>query len=537
MLPLLTAEAMRAADRETIESFGISGFTLMESAARGTLRALAEHFGPPPSLRVTIICGKGNNGGDGLALARMLHEEGAWVRAVVLDEKTNLSSDAAYNYALLEKIAAEADDGLSITRYGSVSQLQEESPPPDLYVDALLGTGLTSELREPIQSIVEWLNRQLQPVAAIDIPTGLHTDTGEALGAAVRSDVTATMGARKTGLVLGEGPAHAGAVEVIPIGIPHYIFRRVLDPSSNSAATGSASDELHTGCAWWTTRNTIQSWMPRRSHDAHKYSAGLALVVGGAPGMTGAPAMASQAAARVGAGAVVCACSEEIQPVLAEKLTEVMTLGLPHTNDGIDGDEALQVLSDRMEQAEALLIGPGLGKKPETQAFVTSILAATELPVVIDADGLNALAGQMDWVADNAQGKWILTPHAGEFKRLAGPEADLKDRIRTAQKYAARWNCVLLLKGLPSIAAGPGGSAFVNSTGGPALATAGTGDVLAGLCAGLLAQGQSPVRAAVSALYLGGAAADRYGKTRHPHAMQATDMLDELPYTMKSLED
>jgi NAD(P)H-hydrate epimerase len=517
MQPILTAEAMREADRLTIEAYGLPGFTLMETAGRGAADQIEAHVGPVAGKTVACFCGKGNNGGDGFVVARVLHARGARVQVFALSGPDEMSEDAARNWHLLEQLADNGRPHLTLTRFENLRQVAA-SQPADVYVDALLGTGLTSALREPIRSLVAWLNDQPQPTVALDVPTGLHSDIGTILGEAVQANLTVTMGALKAGLLLGKGPTLCGEIETVEIGIPRFVLEEVRQQP---------------GCAWYPTDAAIANWLPRRAHDAHKYSAGLALVVAGSPGMTGAPVMAALSAARTGAGFVTCACPATIQNTLAIKLTEVTTLALPEQkNGGIDTKAALDALAPRLEKARALLIGPGMGQAPATQHFIRSLLQATSLPVVIDADGLNALADDPDFITRHAEGRWILTPHAGEFMRLADDDGDLTDRIRTAQTYAQRWNCVLLLKGMPSLTAAPDGTVYINRTGNPALATAGTGDVLAGMCTGLLAQGLSPLHAAVCALHVGGAAADRYALHRHGSTMMATDLLDHLPLVL-----
>lgn len=515
MEPALTAEAMREADRYTIDTFGIPGFTLMETAGRNAADRIEQAFGAMAGKRVVCFCGKGNNGGDGFVVARVLHARGAQVRVLAMSTPDAMSDDAAHNWRLLEQLA---DDHLDLTVFNGLDDL----PPyahADLYVDALLGTGLSSELREPLNDLVDWMNTQTPPVAALDVPTGLHSDRGIILGTAVQADLTVTMGALKVGLLLNDGPATAGRVDVVEIGIPRFVIER---------------ENIREGCARLPTAAVVRSWLPRRPRDAHKYSVGLAMVVGGASGLTGAPVMASMAAARVGAGYVTCACPRSIQPILAGKMTEVATLALPETSDGaIDERDALVALKGRLEKARALLVGPGLGRQADTARFIRTLLQTTDLPTVIDADGLNALAETPDLLADHADGRWILTPHAGEFRRLTGGETDLSDRIRVVRDYAQRWNCILMLKGMPGVIGSPDGTAYINATGNPALASAGTGDVLAGLCVGLLAQGLAPLQAALCALHLGGAAADRYAGRRYPATMMAADLLDELPHVLQ----
>ena len=517
--PALTAEAMRAADRATIETYGLPGFTLMESAGRAAVDEIERVYGSMRGKTVAVFCGKGNNGGDGFVVARRLLAQGAGVHVCTLSDPADLRDDAAHNYRLLENLVRQDPAGrLRLGRFEGVAGLTAYGA-CDLFVDALLGTGLTSALRSPILELVLWLNAQPQPTVALDLPTGLHADTGTVLGAAVEAGLTVTMGALKTGIVLGEGPRVSGRVVVVEIGIPGFLLEAAGDGA---------------GCARYTTDAGVGRWRPTRAHDAHKYSVGLTLVVAGAPGLTGAPVMASTAAARVGSGYVVCACPAPIQPVLAQKMTEVTTVSLPVTDDGgLVPDAAWASLAPRLKQAKALLIGPGLGRHPQTAAFVRMLLERTTLPVVLDADGLHALVGHEDLLARHAAGRWILTPHGGEFKRLAGAEVALENRVRTAQAYAQRWNSVLLLKGLPSVVGCPDGRAYINGTGNPALATAGTGDVLAGLCAGLLAQGLTPEQAAVLGVHLGGAAADRYALHYGGASLMATDLLQQLPLVLK----
>ncbi len=511
--PALTADAMREADRHTIEEYGIPSFTLMESAGRGCADIIESSYGPLEGAAVMVLCGKGNNGGDGLVVARRLLGAGARVHVVLTSEADALRNDPARNLDLLEQRRDEgADDRLTIATLDTLDDLTEIANrlAPRLYVDALLGTGLTSALREPIRSLVEWVNERSAPTVAIDVPTGLHSDTGAVLGTAVQADRTITMAAPKVGLLVGDGPAHTGPVEGVDIGIPAFVLDRVA---------------REPGCVRRTTDAAVRDWWPTRPPGAYKYSVGTAMVVGGSTRFSGAPVLASKAATRSGAGYVTCACPESAQAAIAGKLTTVPTLPLSTTDEGLAPEAADRVTSER---SDALLVGPGLGRAPGTRRFVHRLVQATDAPLVIDADGLNALADlDADWT-EPADGSWILTPHAGEFQRLTG-EGDLDNRVRITQEYARRWNVVLLLKGQPSIVAGPDGRSYLGSTGTAALATAGTGDVLAGQCAGLLAQGMSPIHAAAAALHLGGAAAQQYASTRDPRTMTAADLVDELP--------
>ena len=517
--PALTAEAMRSADQYTIEEYGLPSFTLMEVAGRGCAEHIQDAYGPLRGEAVMILCGKGNNGGDGLVVARHLLTAGARVHVVLTSAPGALSGDAAQNLSLLRDRQEEGSgaEPLTIKEFGDLGELTETANAlhPRLYVDALLGTGLTSDVREPIRSLVEWVNERSAPTVAVDVPTGLHSDTGAILGVSVRADRTVTMAATKVGHLVGEGPERSGPVDVVDIGIPPFVL--------DWAATRS-------GCVRRTTDAAVRAWWPERARDAYKYSVGTALVVGGAPPYTGAPVMAAKAAGRNGAGYVSCACPETVQSTLAGALTTVPTHPLPTSGpEGIVPDAALEALGGLLEKADALLVGPGLGRAPGTEEFVRRLVSDTDIPLVLDADGLNALVGQIDDLAEQRDTPWVLTPHAGEFRRLAGEDVDLTDRVRVVQRYAERWNARCLLKGAPSIVAGPAGRTFVSGINTPALATAGTGDVLAGQCVGLLAQGLSPLDAAATALHVGGAAAKRYAATHDSRSMVATDLLDMIP--------
>jgi len=513
LLPLLSAAAMQHADDATMNALGIDGHTLMESAGRAAIRAMEARFGAMAGQHVVCCCGKGNNGGDGLVMARVLQARGATVTVLLTaDDPEALAPDAARNLDLLQALP---ETRLTLAPYEAGTPLDAWAG-ADLYIDALLGTGLTSAPREPIASLVRWLNAREAPVVAVDVPTGLHSDTGAAQPPTVRATLTVAMAGLKAGLVLGDGPQHAGHVRVAEIGIPPHLI---------AAAMAAAPD----ACAFYPTDAAVVERLPTRSPSAHKYSAGYAVVVGGHPDMPGAPLMSAQAAARIGAGYVTTAVPEGAQAAIHHGFTAGTTLALPASADGITSPAALTALQPVLDEADALLIGPGLGRDAGTEAFVQALLKATALPLVLDADGLNALAAAPALLEAHGRPSWVLTPHAGEFARLAGDDASLEAPIRTARTYAARWNCTLLLKGQPSVVASPDGTVVVGATGSHALATAGSGDVLAGALTGLLAQGLAPLDAALCALETGGAAADHYASRHAAAAMVATDLLETLP--------
>ncbi len=512
---VLTTSQMREADRRTITDFGIPGFTLMETAGRGAVRAITDWYGPLRSKQVCLLCGKGNNGGDALVVARCLVDAGANVTVRLVMGTDDLSTDASANLRLLEQLRSAEPGHLQIETGGGTDELSTF----DLLVDGLLGTGLEKHLREPVLSLVTAANESHVPIVALDIATGLHGDTGEILGAAIRAGLTVTMAAPKLGLFLGDGPDCTGELVVADVGIPEAVLQSVADTDPGATYIPSADD--------------IRDRLPSRRRADHKYSAGLALVVAGSDGLTGAPVMAATAAARVGAGAVVCATASSVRDVVASKLTEIMTLSLPEDENGIIADRAVEALHERLAKARSLLVGCGLGRAEGTATFVRRLLDTIRIPAVIDADGLYALGQDPASGVRSADGTRVLTPHKGELRRLIGNEADTLGPLDIARKYASRWHCVMVVKGAPTVVAAPDGTAFINPTGNPALASAGTGDVLAGMIAGYLAQGLSPIDAALCSLFVGGRAADAYAARLNRDSLMAMDIVNELPGLLK----
>ena len=511
--PVLSREAMRKADQTTIDSFGIPAFTLMESAGRAAVSILESHIGNLEGKTFLCVCGKGNNGGDGYVVARVLASRGAFVHVLSIGEPESLSTESAQNFQLLRTLLdKDPSSHLTLHSYEAL-QILDELPDSDAIIDGLLGTGIERSLRPPYLEIVKWINRQKAFTLSLDLPSGMHANRGIPLGDAIQADATVAIGAYKTGHFLGKGMLHSGHIDVVEIGIPRYLL-------------SAGAKEEHSALV--PTTDLIKSWLPDRSIFDHKYSVGMALIVAGSKGLTGAATLASWSAEQAGAGAVVCATPEEVQSILASKMTEVMTFGLPTTKTGIDPEKSLQKLQPSLDKASALLVGCGMGRATDSQRFIRNLLQNTLLPVVLDADGLNAFQGHVHHLPELSKGNWILTPHLGEFKRLMDEDENLENRLETVRKYALRWNCVLILKGTPSLVGDPEGHVYINPMANGALATAGTGDVLAGLCVGLLAQGLSPVQAALSALHIGSSAAAHYVHGQRSSTMLASDLIHSI---------
>lgn len=494
--PALTSQGMRAAEQSAIDDWGVPARVLMETAGRAAAEVAAERLGDPAGKRVAVLAGSGNNGGDGLVVARVLHARGAQVRVAVLDSNHE-SDDRRANREILERLA---DDRLHLGADATTFACWT----PDLVVDALLGTGASGPLRGAVEPLAAWANAQACPTVALDVPTGVDASTGEAADGAVRADVTVGFGAAKVGALVSDGAALAGRVVVVEIGVPRI--------------------EAH-AAAFCATRGWVRNALPRRRADANKYSAGQVCAVVGSRLFTGAAVLATTAAMRSGAGAVVCCTPRSAQATIDAHTAEVMVQPCTETEAGGLAGEALGTILERLGSADAAVVGCGLGRDDATQDLVRTLVRGATVPVVLDADGLRAFAGCAQALADRAGAPLVLTPHTGELRALLGHDVPA-DRVSVVRDLAARVDAVVLLKGMPSVVGAPDGRVFIGPPGGTALATAGSGDTLAGTIAGLLAQGVPPAEAALCALHVGSRAARIAGGTA---GVIASDIVAALP--------
>ena len=545
---LATAAQMRELDRKAIEERGIPSLTLMENAARAVAREVITmleeggragdgrwklHYHPDmvgsvvigdqsasyarpgtPKAgprRAVVFCGAGNNGGDGIAVARLLLEAGWEVRAVLVGKRYRLTDDAREMERRLEQKGGKLEDFSP-----SSAQFAAWCLAADVMVDALFGVGLNTALEGDALVAVQMMNTCSIPVVAVDLASGIEADTGRVLGGAVEAAVTVTFTLPKIGHYVGKGALHRGRLVVADIGIPIDL-----------TAAGDYSVRA-------VERQDVR--LPRRPRDAHKGKFGRAYIVAGSTGMTGAPVMAAQAAVRSGAGLVTLGVPQPIWPIAAAKLDEAMVQPLPAGKDGLLELGAAPTVLERLNKYGVCLIGPGLGRSNAVYAVVRGILQGTALPVVLDADGINALEGHID-VLDGRSGHCtILTPHDAEFKRLGG-DLSHGDRLRAARDFALEHGCCLILKGHSTITAFPDGSAYVNTTGNPGMAKGGSGDVLAGILVSLLAQGFTPREAAPLAAWLHGCAGDLCAEALGEYGMTVTDLIARLPEAMRSIEE
>jgi len=510
-MKLATSEQMREMDRRTIEEFGLPSLVLMENAGRAVADAAWELL-PEDGGRVLILCGKGNNGGDGFVAARHLTSVGAEVAVMLFAKLDGLTGDAASNARYAQKtgimIVEEPDDE---TLAGAIELA-------DVIVDGLLGTGLSGEVRGRLREVIEALEYAAAPIVAIDIPSGLDADTGKILGVAVEADVTCTFGLAKPGLVQYPGKAHVGELRVVDIQLPPMLLD---DPALETYLT-EASD-----CV---------AMLPARSADAHKGDAGRVLVIGGSPGLTGAPAMTGTGAARAGAGLVTVAVPEPLQPILAIKLTEVMTLGLPSGDGATISPAALDTILEWSGRVDAIALGPGLSQKGQVAELVEAIVRVVETPLVVDADGLNVLAGRTE-VLLQRDAPTILTPHPGELGRLLDMSVGeiQADRLGVARRAAEQLNATIVLKGAATVIAEPNGEAWINPFANSGMASGGMGDVLTGIIAALLAGGSDPMSAAVAGVYLHSLAGEMCVEELGPYGFLAMDVAERLPAAYRRL--
>jgi NAD(P)H-hydrate epimerase len=496
--PILSPAESAALDRES-QARGISASFLMENAGRAVARAAAAAAAGLYGRRALVVCGKGNNGGDGLVAARYLAQFGMHATAVLLGDPSSLRDPAAQNFRRLDPA------GVGVRRRAGLARELDRA---DVVVDAIFGTGFRGIPEDQYAAAIEALNAATAPVVAVDIPSGVNGETGAAEGDAVWATLTVTFGAAKPGLVLHPGAAHAGIVEVVPIGFPSDLVR---------------SDLL------LVEMQDVAAMLPHRRPDDHKRSSGVVLVVGGSRGMTGAVRLMAGSAYRSGAGLVTAAVPQGILPAVQAGIAEATFVPLPETDQGTVAEAALDALSERLGGFDALAVGPGLTRNPETASFVRSLVRACPVPMVVDADALNAFAGRADELADR-QADAVVTPHAGEFARLSGVAAREvgQDRVGHARKLAGETAAVVALKGNPTLVAAPGGQVRVNTTGGPELATAGSGDVLTGMTAAMLARGLDPRDAATAAVYLHGLAGSLAGVELGDGTM-ASDVINRIP--------
>ena len=513
MIPVLDSRAMRQADAEAIRG-GVASEDLMENAARALCRTLRRVL--PGASRVVVVCGPGNNGGDGFAAARLLALEGAGVEVFTLGDPSEGPRDAATNAARARAL------GLPLTSLRASSApaaLRRALSAADAAIDALFGTGLSRPLRGDAARAVAALNRSGRPVLAADVPSGLASDRGALIGPAVRARWTVALGAPKPCHVFPPAGDLCGAVSVADIGIP----RRALERRAKRLWLAEAAD--------------VRGRLGERARSSHKADFGRLAVIAGSRGKTGAAILAARGALRGGAGLVTVLCAESLEPLIVAGLPEAMTSGLEESAGAVAAGAAGSALA-ALDDFDAAAVGPGLGQAPGTVRFLETLLGGAALPAVIDADALNAFRGRARWFA-RRRSATVLTPHPGEAGRLLGrsSRAIQADRLGAARELARRSGAVVVLKGADSLIAEPSGEVVVNPTGTPLLATAGSGDVLTGAIGALLAGGLSARDAALAGVWLHGAAGELLAGSLGDAGLLAHEVADAIPSARRALRE
>jgi len=503
---------MAQIDRTTIEEVQIPGVVLMENAGIGVVDEIENFLGDVIDKQIVIFCGKGNNGGDGYVIARHLHNRGAHVAVFLAGKKEAIKGDAFINLKILENM------GLDVIEITSLDQIPLFSH-IDLIVDALLGTGVTGPVVGFFGELINYINDLGAAIVSVDLPSGMVTDTGAVHGACIKADVTVTMAQLKTGLLFSPARDLAGEIVVVDISVPPQV-----------------SERIH-GNRFLIESDDIRIRLPRRKLDAHKTSCGKVVVFAGSVGMTGAATLTAISSLKVGAGLTKLGIPASLNPILEQKLTEVMTVPLAETSGQSISLKAKDQIADLLAWADVLAVGPGLSTDPETVEFVKWLLTSFKKPMVLDADGLNALAKTPELI-QKYPGDLVITPHPGELARLIDISiSDLhKDSLSVIRKLVQEWETVIVLKGGPTLIAAPNGNLFINSTGNPGLATGGSGDVLTGMIAGLLAQKITPLDAALVGVYLHGLAGDLAAEDLSEMGMIAGDICYYLPAAIKQVE-
>jgi ADP-dependent NAD(P)H-hydrate dehydratase / NAD(P)H-hydrate epimerase len=505
---LTTARQMRELDRRTMEEVGLPGLVLMENAARGAVQVVRRLY--PRSRSLVFFCGKGNNGGDGLAMARYFQELGLKVKVYLSGSRDGLKGESAAQLLWSDRLKIPL---VELTGEINFSILKQEIGSCDLAVDALLGTGLEKEVHGLFRDLIHFMNDLSCPKVAVDIPSGLSSDIGRPLGICTRADLTITFGLPKLGHVLFPGRRFIGRLFVIDIGIPAVLW----------PAPEDRSELLEAGF--------ISGLLPERDPEGHKGSYGHTLVIAGSKGKTGAATMTSLGALRAGAGLVTLGIPESLNPIMEMKLTEVMTEPLAEGDPGCLGLEALKRILTLLEGKKVLAIGPGLSTSAGTKTLFGELLRQVKnKPLVIDADGLNLLAESPE-IFSALKGRAVLTPHPGEMSRLSGKSVKeiQNDRIQTARDFSRKFGVVLVLKGARTVIADPEGPVYINPLAHSVLATGGTGDVLTGLIAGFLSQGLPLIQAACLGVFLHGQAGLELVRKRGGQGILATELLDLIP--------
>ncbi len=513
-MKVLSPERMAKYDEYSIKTWGIPSAVLMENAGRNTYRLMKERYLPGVKA-IAVICGRGNNGGDGFVIARYALRDGFRTKVFLVGKRTELKGDAGLNMELYASIGGEI-----IECAKDIDALRKGIREADILVDAIFGTGLSKETGGNEKLAIEAMNDSGRPVISVDIPSGIDGKTGLPLGAAVQATHTFTYGYPKLGQVLFPGAYHAGRLTVVDISIPAFIEDKI-------GTDGVVADG-----------EMLRGFLRKRLPWSHKGTFGHVVVIAGSTGKTGAAHMASLAALKVGAGLVTLIIPESLNSIMGTKLTEVMTYPVRDKGKGCLPLSAYKEITDFIKDKDVVIVGPGLSQNKQTMELVRKLHRNAQKPFVIDADGINAFQENPDMIRTSKH-EAVFTPHPGELARIIGitPQAINADRIGAGRSFTEQYGAYLLLKGARSIFFSPGGEMIINPTGNPALAKGGSGDILTGFIGGFIAQGYSLAEATILAAYIHGYVADTWVENGIDLDMLACDLLAGAGRAIQEIRD
>jgi len=514
-MKVVSAETMQKAERLTIQDFFIPGQVLMETAGRACADYIDADYGFGIKKSAVIVAGKGNNGGDGYVIARSLLRKGWTVSVFVIAERKCIAGDAEKNLSLLDPLLVQY-----CPEPGDLFPFQRDFYGATVIVDALFGIGLSKDVTGLYAEAVEIMNSSGRPVVAVDIPSGVDASTGRVLGVAVKAAMTVTFAFAKLGHVVYPGRACTGKLVLVDIGLPEDVTAEVE-------------------CFTYLTAESVYPLLKYRDRCGHKGSYGHCLIIAGSTGKTGAAALSANTAVRAGAGLVTLAVPASLNAILEVKTTEAMTLPLEDAGKGHLAEENLAAILESACGKDAVALGPGISTTTDTAALVRWFVRDCTVPLVLDADALNALAGNVSILLEKKSPAIVLTPHPGEMSRLTGLSiASIEaGRIAAARDFAVQYGVYLVLKGAGTIVAAPDGAIAINGSGNPGMASGGMGDVLTGIIVALIGQGYSILDACRLGVFLHGKAADLVAREKGEIGITASDVSERVPFAYKSIRE
>lgn len=506
-------DEMRLIDKTAIEKYGIPGVVLMENAGKSVVNEIISEFNVDS--KFTVVCGRGNNGGDGFVIARHLYDKGFEVKVFVVGDKDGIKGDALINFNIIKRLGVDIKE---IKHDEDIIKLKENIIDYSHVVDALFGTGLNKDIQGIPERVINVINKYSRYTISVDIPSGIGGNDGKVHKTAIMADKTVAFELPKCGNLIYPGAEYNGKLVIVDIGIPNQVIKNI------KLKHNLVDFEL------------IRDNLPSRKKNTHKGNYGKANVIAGSAGMTGAAILTCKSALRTGLGLLRLYIGESLNHIAKTSVPEAITIPLQEMRKGVIGINHIERIVGDTEEANVLTIGPGCGNTAELSEIIKQVLSNVEVPIVIDADGLNVLSKNSEWLLEK-KSKIIITPHLGEMSRLTGISIEeIKNNlIKVAKEFSKKLGVIVVLKGASTIVASPEGEVFINVYGNPGMATAGSGDVLTGIITGLIAQGLEPLKAAITAVYLHGVTGDSVAHDKGEYGLLAGDLVEYLPYTIKNI--